>query len=56
MDFCHRHLLAFWFELFLEVRTSEVYENPVRETLRKLDRPEYLKDMFEEIIKEEYDM
>lgn len=54
--FCHRFLFCFWLELFLGVRTSEVYENPIRETLRKLDRPEYLKDMFEEIIKEEYDM
>ncbi len=52
----HRQLFAFWIELFLGERTSEVYENPQRETLRKLDRPEYLKDMFEEIIKEEYDM
>lgn len=55
-QFCHRHLFAFWIELFLGEKTSEVYENPKRETLRKLDRPEYLKDMFEEIIKEEYDM
>lgn len=52
----HRLLFAFWIELFLGEKTSEVYENPKRETLRKLDRPEYLKDMFEEIIKEEYDM
>ena len=56
MDFCHRHLLAFWFELFLEVRTSEVYENPIRETLTLLPRPEYLKDVMEDVIKENYDM
>ena len=56
MDFCHRHLLAFWFELFLEVRTSEVYENPIRETLTLLTRPEYLKDVMEEVIKENYEM
>ncbi len=54
--FCHRFPLSFWFELFLGVRTSEVYENPVRETLTRLTRPEYLKDILEEIIKEEYDM
>lgn len=54
--FCHRFPFCFWLELFLGVQTSEVYENPKRETLHRLDRPEYLKDMLEEIIKEEYDM
>ena len=54
--FCHRHFLAFWFELFLEVRTSEVYENPIRETLTRLSRPDYLKDVLEEVIRENYDM
>ena len=27
MKFCHRHLVAFWFELFLGIKTFEVYEN-----------------------------
>jgi receptor expression-enhancing protein 5/6 len=54
--FCHRHFFAFWQELFLGIRTSEVYENPVRETLTRLDRPEYLKNVMEEVIKENYDM
>ncbi len=54
--FCHRHSFCFWLELFLEIRTSEVRENPVRETLTRLTRPEYLKDILEKIIKEEYDM
>jgi hypothetical protein len=54
--FCHRFPFCFWIELFLGEKTSEVYENPRRETLHKLERPEYLKDMFEEIIREEYDM
>lgn len=55
-DFPHRHLVSFWFELFLGVRTSEIKENPVRETLTLLTRPEYLKDVMEEAIKENYDM
>ena len=55
-DFCHRHLVAFWFELFLGITTSEVYENPVRETTRRLERPEYLKPLLEDVIKENYDM
>ena len=55
-EFCHRHLVAFWFELFLGISSSEVYENPVRETTRRLERPEYLKGVLEEVIKENYDM
>lgn len=55
-EFCHRHLVAYWFELFLGVTSSEVYENPVRETLTKLERPEYLKDVLEEVIKDNYEM
>lgn len=56
LDFCHRHLVAFWFELFLGITSAEVYENPVRETTRRLERPEYLKSILEEVIKENYDM
>jgi hypothetical protein len=56
MDFCHRHLLAFWLELFLEIKTSEVYENPNRETLTRLKRPDYLKDIMKEVIEENYEM
>lgn len=55
-EFCHRHLVAYWFELFLGISTSEVIENPKRETVRKVNRPEYLKRMLEDVIKEEYDM
>lgn len=55
-EFCHRHLVAFWLELFLGIRTFEVYENPKRETRRVVERPEYLKSVLEDIIKENYDM
>ena len=55
-EFCHRHLVAFWFELFLGIFTSEVIENPKRETVRKVSRPDYLKQMLEDVIKEEFDI
>ena len=55
-DDIERHLVAFWFELFLGMTTAEVIENPVRETFKKVDRPEYLKSILEEVIKENYDM
>ncbi|MBQ9023592.1 MAG: hypothetical protein IJ105_00045 [Bacilli bacterium] len=56
MDFCHRHLVAFWFELFLEIKTYEVEVKPKRDTLQRLDRPEYLKQILEKVIKENYNM
>ena len=55
-EFCHRHIVAFWFELFLGINSSEVIENPRRETVRRVERPEYLKDILESVIKENYPM
>lgn len=56
MDFCHRHLVAFWFELFLGIKTYEVRQNGNRETIVSLSRPEYLKEKLENVIKESYPM
>ena len=55
-EFCHRHLVAFWFELFLGISSSEVIENPKRETVKRIKRPEYLKDILEVVIKSNYEM
>lgn len=55
-DFCHRHLVAFWFELFLEIETYEVKQNIKNESIIKLDRPEYLKQKLEKVIRESYPM
>ena len=55
-EFCHRHLVAFWFELFLGISSSEVIENPRRETVKRTKRPEYLKPILEAVIKANYDM
>ena len=55
-EFCHRHLVAFYLELFLGIKTYEVRVNPKRETYHVLSRPEYLKSMLEDVIKESYDM
>ena len=55
-EICHRHLVAYWFELFLGMTTAEVIENPARETFRKVERPEYLKPILENVIKENYEM
>ena len=55
-DFCHRHLVAFWLELFLGIKTYEVKADEQNKKLVILDRPEYLKDELEKVIKENYNM
>lgn len=54
IDFCHRHLVAFWFELFLKIKTYEVKVNINRGTITRLDRPYYLREKLEGVIKESY--
>lgn len=53
-DFCHRHLVAFWLELFLDINTYEVKE--INNKLEIKERPEYLRKILEKIIKEDYNM
>ncbi len=54
--FCHRHLVAFWLELFLGIETNEVRVDKETGQIIKLERPEYLKKELECIIKEDYPM
>lgn len=54
-EFCHRHLVAFWLELFLDIYTYEVKELE-NYKLEVKKRPEYLKEILEKIIKEDYNM
>lgn len=54
-EFCHRHLVAFWLELFLDINTYEVKELE-NYKLEPQKRPEYLKDILEQIIKEDIKM
>ena len=56
LEFCHRHLVAFYLELFLDIKTYEVKINSKRQTYHIMKRPEYLKEELENIIKEEYNM
>ena len=55
-DKIFRHLVAFWFELFLDIKTYEVEVNPKRETIKVVNRPDYLKEKLEKIIKEDYNL
>ena len=54
-DFCHRHLVAFWLELFLDIKTYEIKEIEDN-NIQIQERPEYLKETLENIIKEGYNM
>ena len=54
-EFCHRHLVAFWLELFLDIDTYEVKELE-NYKLEIQQRREYLKDILEQIIKEDIKM
>ncbi len=50
-DFCHRHIVAAWFELFLGETVSEI--NKEKEII---DRPKYIKEYLEETIKNNVNM
>lgn len=54
--FCHRHLVAFWLELFMGIKTYEIKTDEKTNKAIILDRPEYLKVELEKIIKENYNM
>lgn len=54
MEFCHRHIIAAWIELFLEIEIPEVKVEDSK--LKMLKRPEYIKDILEKVIKENLDM
>ena len=48
--FCHRHIVASYFELMLGV---DVYEVKEEDKLKIMDRPLYIKEYLEEVIKKE---
>lgn len=53
-QFCHRHIVAAWFELILNKQIEEVAL--VNGEIVRVDRPEYIKDMLETAIKNNKDM
>lgn len=53
-EFCHRHIVAAWLELLLDI---EVKEQVIEEgKIIDVKRPEYIKDILEDIIKKEKNM
>ena len=51
MDFCHRHIVAGWFELLLGVDIKEV--TVINKKLIEADKPRYIKEYLEELIRKE---
>ena len=49
-DFCHRHLVSAWFELFLDVKVDEV--NIINNELIVVDKPKYIKEYLESVIRD----
>lgn len=53
-EFCHRHLVAAWLEILLEKEVPEIEMDYGK--LKVLDRPEYIKEMLEEVMRENQNM
>lgn len=49
-EFCHRHIVAAWFELLLGVEIPEAKAKDY-EIEYNIERPEYIKEYLEEVIK-----
>ena len=47
-EFCHRHIVAAWFELTLGVTVKEIKINGIIEV--ELDRPEYIKEYLNKLM------
>lgn len=54
MQFCHRHIVAAWLELFLGITVPEIQVKNGKTEL--VSRPSYIKDWLEEIIKKNTNM
>ena len=53
-EFCHRHIVSSWFELFLVVEVNEkTLENNY---LENIERPAYIKEVLEDVIKKNKNM
>lgn len=53
-EFCHRHIVAAWFELFLNITINEVTVDGLKIDIK--ERPEWIKEMLERVIKENTNM
>lgn len=53
-EFCHRHIVAAWLELLLNIEVPEViYEE---EAVKRVSRPSYVKEYLEKVMREKNNM
>jgi len=55
-EFCHRHIVAAWFELLLDVEVPELEAKDYETKFSESKRPEYIKNYLEELLKREKNM
>ena len=48
--FCHRHIVAYWLEYYLNIEVPEV--KVINDNLKIVDRPKYIKDYLIKVIEE----
>lgn len=51
LDFCHRHIVSAWLELFLNIEIQEV--RIINNKLNIVNKPRYIKDYLIKVIKED---
>lgn len=55
--FCHRHIVAAWFEILLGIHVPEIIVNNSKlEEIEEVRRPSYIKEYLEEVMMENSDM
>lgn len=54
LDFCHRHLVAAWFEILLGVKVPEIVIDGYKIT--EVDRPDYIKQYLDEAMRTDRNM
>ena len=47
LEFCHRHIVAAWFEIMLGIKTPEI---KINYEIEEISRPEYIKNYLENTI------
>lgn len=53
-EFCHRHIVSAWFELFLNVKVPDIKID--KDKIIEIEKPEYIKEYLEQTIKQNKDM
>ena len=53
-EFCHRHIVAAWFKILLDIEVPEIKVDGLY--IETIERPEYIKEYLEEIIKKNTNM